>query len=147
MPIGGKVYNGYTLITNSESEEVVLEENIYMLGSDKNYHRIGDTDLESSGTVSLISGIYGSDSSSAGRLNLSFTRKYIMNSNATYYYYPLKEFNASYNSIVMQSKVTTYDDIYQYIGKQSDEYKKAFYTALGRERQGKFISSRKSFVQ
>ena len=146
MPIGGKVYNGYTLITNSESEEVVLEENIYMLGSDKNYHRIGDTDLESSGTVSLISGIYGSDSSSAGRLNLSFTRKYIMNSNATYYYYPLKEFNASYNSIVMQNKVTTYDDIYQYIGKQSDKYKQAFYTALGRERQGKFISSRKSFV-
>ena len=57
-----------------------------------------------------------------------------MNSNATYYYYPLKEFNASYNSIVMQNKVTTYDDIYQYIGKQSDKYKQAFYTALGRER-------------
>jgi len=146
MPIGGKVYNGYTLITNSESEEVVLEENIYMLGADMNYHRIGDKDLEND-TVELVSGNYGSDSSSAGRLNLSFTRKYIMNSNATYYYYPLKEFNASYNSIVMQSKVTTYDDIYQYIGKQSDEYKKAFYTALGRERQGKFISSRKSFVQ
>ena len=146
MPIGGKVYNGYTLITNSESEEVVLEENIYMLGSDMNYHRIGDKDLEND-TVELVSGNYGSDYSSAGRLNLSFTRKYIMNSNATYYYYPLKEFNASYNSIVMQSKVTTYDDIYQYIGEQSDEYKKAFYTALGRERQGKFISSRKSFVQ
>ena len=146
MPIGGKVYNGYTLITNSESEEVVLEENIYMLGSDMNYHRIGDKDLEND-TVELVSGNYGSDYSSAGRLNLSFTRKYIMNSNATYYYYPLKEFNASYNSIVMQSKVTTYDDIYQYISEQSDEYKKAFYTALGRERQGKFISSRKSFVQ
>ena len=149
MPIGGKVYNGYTLITNSESEEVVLEENIYMLGADMNYHRIGDKDLEkdTNDTVELVSGNYGSDYSSAGRLNLSFTRKYIMNSNATYYYYPLKEFNASYNSIVMQSKVTTYDDIYQYIGEQSDEYKKAFYTALGRERQGKFISSRKSFVQ
>ena len=146
MPIGGKVYNGYTLITNSESEEVVLEENIYMLGADMNYHRIGDKDLEND-TVELVSGNYGSDSSSAGRLNLSFTRKYIMNSNATYYYYPLKEFNASYNSIVMQNKVTTYDDIYQYIGKQSDKYKQAFYTALGRERQGKFISSRKSFVQ
>lgn len=145
MPIGGKVYNGYTLITNSESEEVVLEENIYMLGSDMNYHRIGDKDLEND-TVELVSGNYGSDYSSAGRLNLSFTRKYIMNSNATYYYYPLKEFNASYNSIVMQNKVTTYDDIYQYIGEQSDKYKQAFYTALGRERQGKFISSRKSFV-
>lgn len=148
MSIGGKVYNGYTLITNSESEEVVLEENIYMLGDDRNYHRIGDKDLEE-GIVGLDNTkIYGADSSSAGRLNLSFTRKYIMNSNATYYYYPLKEFNASYNSIVMQNKVTTYDDIYQYIGEQkSEDYKRAFYTALGREREGKFISSRKSFVQ
>ena len=58
MPIGGKVYNGYTLITNSESEEVVLEENIYMLGSDMNYHRIGDKDLEND-TVELVSGNYG----------------------------------------------------------------------------------------
>lgn len=136
IPIGGKVYNGYTLVTNSESEEVVLEESIYMLGSDNNYHKIGDKDLESGGSVSLDSGRYGADYSSSGRLNLSFTRKYIMNSNATYYYYPLRDYNASYNSVVMQNKVTTYDDIYSYISNQGYEYKKAFYTALGREREG-----------
>ena len=146
IPIGGKVYNGYTLVTNSESEEVVLEESIYMLGSDNNYHKIGDKDLESGGSVSLDSGRYGADYSSSGRLNLSFTRKYIMNSNATYYYYPLRDYNASYNSVVMQNKVTTYDDIYSYISNQGYEYKKAFYTALGREREGKFIASRTNFT-
>lgn len=135
ISIGGKVYNGYTIVTNSESEEVVLEKNIYMLGSDNYYHRIGDKLLENSGGVKLDAGKYGKDSSSAGRLNLDFIRKFATNNNnATYYYYPLRDYNASYNSVIMQDKVTTYDDIYIYISQQSDEYKKAFYTALGRER-------------
>lgn len=32
IDIGGKTYNGYTIINNSESKEVVREENIYILG-------------------------------------------------------------------------------------------------------------------
>ena len=31
IDIGGKTYNGYTIINNSESKEVVREENIYIL--------------------------------------------------------------------------------------------------------------------
>lgn len=42
IDIGGKTYNGYTIINNSESKEVVREENIYILGNDGFYHRIGD---------------------------------------------------------------------------------------------------------
>jgi hypothetical protein len=37
LHIGGKIYNGYSLVTNSQSEEVVLEHNIYILGNDNNY--------------------------------------------------------------------------------------------------------------
>lgn len=141
LPIGGKIYNGYTLVTNSESEEVVQEENIYILGSDKTYHRIGDNCFED-GSVSVNSSIYGDNSDtvkSAGRLNLDFIRNtYIKQNESTLYYYPLKLYNASYNSIIMQNDVTTYDDIYEYVNSQNNDLKKAFYTALGRERGGKY---------
>ncbi len=143
LPIGEKTYNGYTLVTNSESEEVVLEGNIFMLGESANrekvYYRIGDVELEYGGTATLNAGNYG-DISSAGRLNLDFKRRYVTDTSQTqtYYYYQMRNFKASYNSVVMQDKVTTFDDIYKYINgnEVSKDYKIAFYTALGRERQG-----------
>ena len=145
LPIGEKTYNGYTLVTNSESEEVVLEGNIFMLGESANgekvYYRIGDVELEkeNGGTATLNAGNYG-DISSAGRLNLDFKRRYVTDTSQTqtYYYYQMRNFKASYNSVVMQDKVTTFDDIYKYINgnEVSKDYKIAFYTALGRERQG-----------
>lgn len=144
LPIGGKIYNGYTIVTNSESKEVVLEENIYILGSDGTYHKIGDKALESGGTVKIDDGNYGvyhgsTDSRSAGRINLDFKRtSTIDNDGISKYYYPLKDYNASYDSIVMQNNITTYDDIYEYVNEQNIELKEAFYTALGRERIGKY---------
>ena len=141
LPIGEKTYNGYTLVTNSESEEVVLEGNIFMLGESANgekvYYRIGDVELEDGGTATLNAGNYG-DKVSAGRLNLDFKRRYVTRTDKTqtYYYYQMRNFKASYNSVVMQDKVTTFDDIYKYISGVSQDYQKAFYTALGRERQG-----------
>ena len=146
LPIGEKTYNGYTLVTNSESEEVVLEGNIFMLGErangesangEKVYYRIGDVELENGGTATLNAGNYG-DKVSAGRLNLDFKRRYVTRTDKTqtYYYYQMRNFKASYNSVVMQDKVTTFDDIYKYISGVSPDYQKAFYTALGRERQG-----------
>ena len=146
LPIGGKIYNGHTVVTNSESEEVVLEKNIYLLGSDKYYHRIGDKKLESGGNVQPDCLGYGKDSSSAGRLNLNFSRRNVMANDSVYYYYPLRDYNASYNSVVMQDNLTTYDDIYKYISTQSDVYKKAFYTALGREREGQYKSTNEQLI-
>ena len=146
LPIGGKIYNGHTVVTNSESEEVVLEKNIYLLGSDKYYHRIGDKKLETGGNVQLSCGIYGKDSSSAGRLNLNFSRRNVMANDSIYYYYPLRDYNASYNSVIMQDNLTTYDDIYKYVSTQSDVYKKAFYTALGREREGQYKSTNEQLI-
>ncbi len=141
LPIGEKIYNGYTLVTNSESEEVVLEGNIFMLGESANgekvYYRIGDVELEDGVTATLNAGNYG-DKVSAGRLNLDFKRRYVTRTDKTqtYYYYQMRNFKASYNSVVMQDKVTTFDDIYKYISGVSPDYQRAFYTALGRERQG-----------
>ncbi len=137
LDIGGKVYNGYTIVSNSESKEVVLEENIYILGNDKYYYRIGDNTI-ANGTV----GIAGQ---SAGRLNLDFKRTSVSDSTGAIirYYYPLKNYDASYNSIVTQNDVTTFDDIYDYIEKlNNNDYKIAFYTALGRERQSAYKALR-----
>ena len=137
LPIGGKTYNGYSLVTNSESKEVVLEQNIYILGinSDgkKEYYRIGDKGIEKN--------LVKINSSEAGRLNLDFTRKHLTNNGKVNYYYSLKDYNASYNSIIMQNDMTTYDDIYKYVDKESNELKEAFYTALGRERWGIYRKS------
>ena len=154
LPIGGKIYNGYSIVTNSESEEVVLEQNIYMLGTNtitgKNeYYKIGDNNL-TNGTVRIGSGDYDGntdDYRSAGRLNLSFERDLLTNGDRSYYYYPLSTknssqvYDASYNSIIMQDDVYTYDDIYTYVNEQSNyELKVAFYTALGRERASTYKS-------
>lgn len=141
LNIGEITYNGHTVVTNTESSEVVLEQYIYILGNDDSYHRIGDkffeNDIENS-----VSSKYNKNNnsiSSAGRLNLDFNRKQLMVREVPYYYYALKLFNASYNSVIMQDNVTTYDDIYVYICKNKNEaLKKAFYTALGRERYGKY---------
>lgn len=149
LNIGGKIYNGYTIVTNSESKEVVLETNIYILGQDssgkKTYHKIGDTELENA-TISVDIGSYTgeTDSRSAGRINLDFRRKSITDNNNTKYYYPLQDYNASYTSVVMQDKVNpkSYDDIYEYVATEcKDDVKTAFYTALARERQGQYKSN------
>ena len=144
LPIGGKLYNGYSIVTNSESEEVVLEQNIYILCEDENhkkeYCRIGDRNISNNGTLTIAVGNYAQDVGSAGRLNLDFRRDVITNNDSgrTFYYYPIQDYNPSYNSIVMQNNVNTYDDIYAYVKSQTDELKRAVYTALGRERASKY---------
>lgn len=146
LPIGGKIYNGYSIVTNSESKEVVLENNIYILGKNtdnnqRQYFKIGDYGLsnEGNGKIEIDAGDYASGESkvkSAGRINVEFERGTLISSDGTkrFYYYPLTNNNASYNSVVMQNNVNTYDDIYEYVNGQSNELKQAFYTALGRER-------------
>ena len=147
LPIGGKIYNGYSIVTNSESKEVVLEQNIYILGTKdgkKEYYKIGDKGFND-GTITIDSGEYagGSDAKiSAGRLNLAFKRDAIVDqTNNRYYFYPIKDYNASYNSVIMQNNVDTYDDIYAYVNdSKNEDLKTAFYTALGRERASMYKS-------
>jgi len=144
LPIGGKIYNGYSLVTNSESKEVVIEDNIYILGDDANYHRIGDNYFENGGNVNV--GAYGT-ANSAGRLNLDFERLNLSNDVQNYYYYPLEKYYGSYDSIIMQNDVTLYDDIYSYVDTQSNDFKGVFYTALGRERISKYNSKLKYSIE
>ena len=45
LNIGGKIYNGYSIVTNTKTEEVVNTDSIYITTSDGQYHRATDTEL------------------------------------------------------------------------------------------------------
>ena len=145
IDIGGKTYNGYTIINNSESKEVVREENIYILGNDGFYHRIGDKYLVEANNIGGNSE-YNSNVNASGRLNLDFNKQRAYTEDgSTVYYYPISKYYASYNSIVNQNywdkDYDNYNDIYAYVAQKNVNLRKAFYMALGRERYGMYKSN------
>lgn len=145
IDIGGKTYNGYTIINNSESKEVVREENIYILGKDGFYHRIGDKYLLEANNIGGNSE-YNSNVNASGRLNLDFNKQRAYTEDgSTVYYYPISKYYASYNSIVNQNywdkDYDNYNDIYAYVATKNVNLRKAFYMALGRERYGMYKSN------
>jgi len=145
IDIGGKTYNGYTIIKNSESKEVVREENIYILGNDGFYHRIGDKYLLEANNIGGNSE-YNSNVNASGRLNLDFNKQRAYTEDgSTVYYYPISKYYASYNSIVNQNywdkDYDNYNDIYAYVATKNVNLRKAFYMALGRERYGMYKSN------
>ena len=145
IDIGGKTYNGYTIINNSESKEVVREENIYILGNDGFYHRIGDKYLLEANNIGGNSE-YNSNVNASGRLNLDFNKQRAYTEDgSTVYYYPISKYYASYNSIVNQNywdkDYDNYNDIYAYVATKNVNLRKAFCMALGRERYGMYKSN------
>lgn len=145
IDIGGKTYNGYTISNNSESKEVVREENIYILGNDGFYHRIGDKYLLEANNIGGNSE-YNSNVNASGRLNLDFNKQRAYTEDgSTVYYYPISKYYASYNSIVNQNywdkDYDNYNDIYAYVATKNVNLRKAFYMALGRERYGMYKSN------
>ena len=63
LNMGGKVYNGYSIITNNLNREVVSEDSIYIVTNDNQYHRTNDLELQ------------GSTDIKGGFLNLDFEIK------------------------------------------------------------------------
>ena len=130
LSIGGKIYNGYSIVNNNKNEELVTEESIYIISDDGNYYRPTSTEFTTGGKTAVM-----------GAWNIDFERKGIEElvdaSNGTYnmvYYYPRIELG-DYNSIVTQTGTNSTSEIITYIaGTSNDQLKKAYYTALGRER-------------
>ena len=136
LNIGGKIYNGYSIVTNNKTEEFVDEDSIYIIANGE-YHRITDEDLTSL-----------SESQMSGQLNTNFERKTIEGKDLsgepeTFYYYPKQE-TGCYSSIVTQMGTVDLDNstynnsIYKYLNSIMNAGKrdlaKVYYTALGRER-------------
>lgn len=131
LNIGGKIYNGYSIVTNNKNQEVVKEDSIYILTNDNQYHRPNDNDLLSS--ISIKGGV----------LNIDLERKSNTTSDGKPIYFMPRGGDSSlpvtgcYESIVTQTNVKPTDNLYQYMeGKGT--LAKAYYTALGRERYGMY---------
>ena len=121
LNIGGKVYNGYSIITNTKNEEVVSEDSIYITTADGTYHKPTEKSLENQ---AIIEGV----------LNIDFERKSLTsNTGVATYFFPKKQLG-SYNSIVNQTDVEDVDNIYDYMVEKGGILAKSYFTALGRER-------------
>ena len=124
LSIGGKLYNGYSIVTNTKTEEVVNLDSIYITTGSNEYHRVTDSDLISN---SNITGAF---------FNVDFERKSVTSGGGTSYFYPHRE-TGSYSSIVTQTNNEVPENIYEYVanlGRENQGLASAYFTALGRER-------------
>ncbi len=137
LNMGGKIYNGYTVVANAKTEEVINEGKIYIATSDGYYHKINDKHLLKNSdymkTYTVKDGV----------LDLDFE---IRTDGATNQKYRNRTELGCYTSIVEQSNVdSTCDSIYEYLTKhKNDIYENAlikYYTALGREKWGRRFNS------
>lgn len=136
LSIGGKVYNGYSIVTNTKTEEVVNTDSIYLVTSDGQYHRATDLDLVG---ASNITGAY---------FNVDFERKSVTTDTGVTYFYPHRE-TGCYTSIVNQSNVEDLNSdintanqygnsMYAYMADKGGSLARYYFTALGRERYGMY---------
>lgn len=143
LSIGGKIYNGYSIVPNNINDDFVSEDSIYITNSGQ-YHAVTSAEL-----------ITANLNNSVGIVNTDFERKTIIDeykyisekAKKNIYYYPRSEF-ASYTSIIDSNNATTLNNqsIYEYLkgagtlGITNPKYKVAqiYYTALGRERYGMY---------
>ena len=135
LSIGGKIYNGYSVINNNKNEEVVTEESIYIVDdvtvpatTNSTYHRVNHKDL----TVTA---------NTKGIFNIDLERKSLGSDQreTILYYFPRRDLGC-YTCFVAQTNINGgYDNVYDYLDSISSSANgralaKVYYTALGRER-------------
>lgn len=133
LPIGGRLYNGYSIVPNTGNKEVVTEDSIYITTSDGQYHKVTDNDL-----IVLPTGVNIEN----GYLDIDFEIKYILDeaTGIKQYYIPKSQsgklpYTGCYTSIINHTTVNTLpnDNIYKYL-EDKPLLAKVYYTALARER-------------
>lgn len=141
LSIGTKVYNGYCVVPNSLTKEYVDENDIYILTTGNTYCRSNDKTLNDSRIFVKDDRNYFTY---AGRLKLDFEKK-TLDANTNEKYYPIRNYLASYTSIVGSSNVvdiTKYKDMYGYMesltGNEYQYLKKTYYISLARERMSAY---------
>lgn len=137
LPIGGKIYNGYSIITNTKNKELVTEDSIYIVNnSDVTNFNARFYNVRSKDFISNTNSV----TPTLGVLNIDFepiTQVLAGGTQETFFRRPQL---ADYGSVVTQTNLD-YDeteDIYQYLDRVSQNgtaLATVYYTALGRERQ------------
>ena len=132
--IGGKIYNGYSIVTNTKNEDIVMNDSIYIQAKHSNgdiiLHNVKDNILVNGSDVDIIRGIY----------NVNLERRSVEYNSGYKYFFPVNG-TLSYNSIVTQNGIVN-TDINEYLNglnnanSKNNVLKKAYYTALARERYG-----------
>ena len=127
LSIGGKIYNGYSVISNTKNSDVVAEDSIYIKDSYNYLCNVAKNGLNSNAVI----GVY----------NINLERKSgESSSGSTQYYYPITG-DFSYDSIVEQNNINDkYNgNIYNYLAlAENKNLAKVYYTALARERYGMY---------
>ena len=140
MSLGGKVYNGYSVVPNNLTKEYVDEEDIYILKNNNTYCKANDTTINNSFKAGL--------GYEPGVFKINFERRSYLDGNDTKYFYPLQfvygtnkkaSYLGSYTSIVGSTAIDSiaYTDMYRYLLGRTDnptKLKEIYYTALARER-------------
>lgn len=118
MNIGGKTYNGYSIISNTKNNDVVTEDSIYIKTTDGKIHRVTEKELSVNGGA-------------IGIFNVDVERRAGADADGVPIYYYPKVGILSYDSIVTQNNVeNSIADV------TDSNVLKIYYTALGRERYG-----------
>lgn len=140
MSLGGKKYNGYSVVANTLTKEYVDENDIYILKNDDTYCKVNDN------TIRNGSGIRNKNNYYAGIWKLDFEQRQIIeldttnNTEKTVRYFPKKEYGG-YTSIMGsydRSDISS-QDMYKYVSTSvGDKLKKVYLMALGRERWGAY---------
>ncbi len=139
VSIGGKIYNGYSVINNNKNEEVVTEDSIYIVENvnddNSEYHRVTHKGLEN-----MVN-----ETSSRGVFNIDLERKSVgsTNSETTLYFYPHWNLGCYTCYVAQTNTENSFNNIYEYLdGLSNKTLTKLYYTALGRERYSMYKTFR-----
>ena len=119
--IGGKIYNGYSVIANTMNEDVVMEDSIYIKSGD-NICDITQNGLSTENAVGIF--------------NINTEPRTA--SDGTKYFIPVTG-TLSYDSIITRNNISEYfnGNLKDYVKNIiSPDLRKVYYTALARERYG-----------
>ena len=123
--IGGKLYNGYSVITNTMNEDVVMEDSIYIKQRQNDTYNIYD----------ITENGLAYNNTTVGIFNINTEPRTA--TDGTTYFLPVTG-NLSYNSIITKNNISENfnGSVSEYVKNLTYELKQVYYTALARERYG-----------
>ena len=133
-----KTYNSYCVIPNNFNKEFIDENDIYILTTEGTYTRANDNIIKDGTKIIQNKNVLGFE---PGLSRIDFERRQDKDGK---YYNPItlngNLYLESYTNLAGASEINSIEkiDMYRYIESCSDILKKAYYTALGRERYGSF---------